>query len=125
VSATSVEKLHAKIQESLFAVLADEHGDEAVSVEQMTASGRPADVMVKGSDGYAVYEIKTARTAKDCVRQALGQLVEYSYWPGSPEVTELWVVGPADRDDEAEQFLADLRSRFGLPIWYRQHALGD
>ena len=118
---TTVERLHAQIQKSLYAQLVEQHGRQHVRAEQPTASGRPADIMVQRGEQYSIYEIKTASTAKDCVRDALGQLLEYAYWPGSPEVSELWVVGPVESDPVAEQFLSDLRAKFGLPLQYLQH----
>jgi hypothetical protein len=39
------------------------------------------DVVVRLGIRYWFYEIKTALSARACIREALAQLLEYSYWP--------------------------------------------
>ena len=70
-------------------------------------------------DGYELFEIKTALAPRDCIREALGQLFEYAYWPGSPDFTALWIVGPSPIDSETQEHLDGLRERFRIPVGYR------
>ena len=85
----------------------------------MMSAGRRADIIVRLPDGYELFEIKTALAPRDCVREALSQLLEYAYWPGSPDFIALWIVGPSPIDSETQQYLDGLRERFGLPVGYR------
>ena len=55
-----------------------------------------------------------------CIRQAIGQLLEYSYWPGSNQADRLIVVGEPELDSDAREYLEMLRNEFGLPIHYQQ-----
>lgn len=116
---TDVTHIHCQMQVSLYSYLVAAHGSDSVSCEGPTASGRPADIIVRVPDGYELFEIKTALAPRDCVRQALGQLLEYAYWPGSPYVKALWVVGPSPIDSETEIYLDGLRERFGMSLGYR------
>ena len=50
------------------------HVPERIAVELQTASGHPADLIVSLAEGYELYEIKTAASPRECIRQAFGQL---------------------------------------------------
>jgi hypothetical protein len=69
-------------------------------------------------DQYELFEIKTQLAPRDCVREAFGQLLEYAYWPGSPNFNALWIVGPSPIDNETQEYLDGLRERFGIPVDY-------
>ena len=75
--------------------------------------------MVSLPNCYELFEIKTALAPRDCVREALGQLLEYAYWPDSPVVKAVWIVGPSPIDSETQEYIAGLRERFGIPMAYR------
>ena len=116
---TDVEHIHDEMRDALYASLVEQRGAENVSCEEETCGGRPADLVLRRLDSYELFEIKTALAPRDCVRQALGQLLEYAYWPGSPLFAALWVVGPSALDDDTRKHLTGLRERFNIPIDYR------
>jgi hypothetical protein len=116
---TDVTHIHYEMQRSLYDFLIAAHGTDKVSCEAVTSSGRPADVIVRLPDGYELFEIKTALAPRDCVREALGQLLEYAFWPGSPRFNALWIVGPSLLDRETQEHLEGLREQFGIPVSYR------
>lgn len=116
---TDVTHIHYRMQLSLYDSLVAALGPDKVSCEGATSSGRPADIIVSLPDGYELFEIKTALAPRDCVREALGQLLEYAYWPGSPAFNALWIVGPSPIDSETQEHLDGLRNRFGIPLCYR------
>lgn len=77
------------------------------------------DLRVVEDGGHVVYyEIKTAATAKDCIREALGQFLEYAHWPGAETVHELVVASDRPLDDDAAAWLRTLSDRYGLPLRY-------
>jgi hypothetical protein len=116
---TDVTHIHDQMQQSLYDFLVAAHGPDKVSCEAVTSSGRPADVIVSLPEGYELFEIKTALAPRDCVREAMGQLLEYGYWPRSPDFKALWIVGPSPIDSETQEHLEGLRKRFGIPVGYR------
>jgi hypothetical protein len=119
IGEAEVTHIHDQMQLSLYDSLVAVHGPDKVSCEEVTSSGCPADVIVSLSGSYELFEIKTKLAPRDCVREALGQLLEYAYWPGSPGFSALWIVGPSPIDGETQQHLDGLRVRFGIPVGYR------
>lgn len=111
---------HNDLQLKLFSFLADRHGVNSVGTEQLLGTGTRVDVIVKTGDGRIYYEIKTDLSARACVRAALAQLLEYSYWPGEQEALSLVVVGEPQLDSDTRTFLASLQAKFGIPIEYAQ-----
>jgi hypothetical protein len=65
-------------------------------------------------------QIKTALSPRACLREALGQLMEYAYWPGAFEAKRLIVCGESALDGDGETYLSQLKNRFTLPIEYEQ-----
>lgn len=114
---------HNMIQDALGNQLAEEFGFDAVRMEQPTGKGTKIDVALKTSDGFWFYEIKTASTARMCIREALAQLLEYSYWPGSQNADRLIVVGEAKFERQAQAYLRMIREQFKIPIYYEQISL--
>ena len=119
----SVDKAlrHNQVQAALFEYLQSIHGDNA-SGEQDFGNGTRVDVATRDGDGtkYVYYELKTGLSARSCIRDALGQLLEYSYWPGAQQAHKLVIVAEAPYDDEAKTYIEKLRKAFSLPIEYKR-----
>jgi hypothetical protein len=117
----NVSLRHTLIQKALYERLADKFGAENVRAEQASGVGTFVDAVVqRPGDVYWFYEIKTSASPRACIREALGQLLEYSNWPGSPNVERLIVVGESVLDWPAAEYLKRLQARFNLPIEYEQ-----
>ena len=115
----SISLRHNVIQEALYNKLSKKYGSDNVGTEISSGNGGSIDLVVKRKkDEFWFYEIKTAHTAKACIRQAIGQLLEYSFWPKNKEASRLVVVGEPVLDDEAYQYIEYLKRRFRLPIDY-------
>lgn len=114
---------HMAIQSALFKRLCVEHGSENVAAEISSGVGVRVDIVVRSNDGYWFYEVKTGDSARACLREALGQLLEYSFWPGAQPAARLIVVGEPALDSRAESYLAELQRRFTLPIQYQQQVI--
>jgi hypothetical protein len=108
------------MQAALYDFLCTLHGSDSVGTECDTGAGTRIDVVVRKGGTYDFYEIKTGNSARSCIRQALAQLLEYSFWPGGQEAERLIIVGEPSPDQESRSFLAELRRRFSLPIEYRR-----
>jgi len=112
---------HIEIQQALLERLRSEHGAENVGCEQCNGAGMRIDIVVRRSkDQYWYYEVKTSGTARACIREALGQLLEYSYWPEAQRAARLIVVGEAPFDLKARNYIRLLQSQFNIPIEYQQ-----
>jgi hypothetical protein len=109
---------HNLLQESLYQRLASKHGKDNVRTEQPSGVGTLIDIVVQMNDKYWFYEIKTALTARACLREAIGQLLEYGFWPGAQEPTRFIVVGESSLDKDGQEYLSRLREHFSMPIEY-------
>ena len=68
---------------------------------------------------HIYYEIKTNPNIRECLREGIAQLIEYSYWPGGNEAETLVVVSENPFTPDARRYLVMLRERFHLPIFYQ------
>lgn len=113
--------LHNRLQTKLYNDLVAIHGAECVGTELQTGQGTSIDVVVKTVEFCWFYEIKTGKTLKACIRQALPQLLEYAYWRDDDTVAQKLIVASKFAiTPDAEMFMELLRKRFGLPLYYEQ-----
>ncbi len=117
-----VDLRHKQIQVALHDHLVSRYGRANVGTECANA-GIFVDLMVRRHDEYWFYEVKTSNSARGCVREALSQLLEYSFWPGAQQAVKLVIVGEPPLERETKAYLSVLRDRFGLPVEYQQFVL--
>jgi hypothetical protein len=109
------------MQAALCERLIAEHGVDNVADELPSGLGIKIDVVLRtGAQQYWYYEIKTATSPRGCLREALGQILEYSFWPGAREAARLIVCGESALDADGAAYLRQLQTRFSLPILYEQ-----
>ncbi|MSR58091.1 MAG: hypothetical protein EXS05_10495 [Planctomycetaceae bacterium] len=111
---------HNVLQKALYDQLVSEFGEKNVGTELASGAGTSVDVVVHRPDGYWFYEIKTAHSPRACIREAIGQLLEYAFWPRAQEACRLFVPGESVLDKDGKEYLQRLRKRFSLPIDYLQ-----
>ena len=111
---------HNELQKALYRRLVKKYGDENVGTENQGSNGTSIDLVVRRRRGYWFYEIKTAPCVRACVREALGQLLEYAFWPGAHEAARLIIAGERPMDQCDEDYLRCLRQRFSLPLEYER-----
>jgi hypothetical protein len=115
-----IDLVHNQIQDQIFEQLTKDYGKDNVACEQDTGLGTKVDIAVRSPDGCTFYELKTANTSKQCIREALAQLMEYAYYPGESRASRLIVVGLVDLSGDSKKYLENLRSKFSLPLYYRK-----
>jgi hypothetical protein len=111
---------HNEIQWHLYKHLASLYGSRAVGTECPSGTDGKVDVIVRRGNKFWFYDIKTAPSARACIREAIAQLMEYSFWPGGREAKRLVVVGEPFLDGDSRAFLARLKNQLSLPITYLQ-----
>ena len=114
-----IDLVHNQIQEVVYGLLAKAHGKGSVSCELSTGHGTKIDIAVKVADSHIFYELKTANTAKECIREALSQLLEYAYYPSNERASKLVVVAPVSLSQDSKSYLDKLRKLFNIPIFYQ------
>ena len=118
-----VSNRHNVLQQALYDELCKEYGSENVGTEQTSETGGYIDVVVKHKEEYIFFEIKDAQSTQQCIREAIGQLLEYAYWPGTQRASSLIIVGEAALDDCNKKYLDYLSANLSIPVTYKQVVL--
>lgn len=115
-----IEVHHSFLQKKLQLYLEGIYGTENVCLEH-DCFGKSIDLVVRDNQGELLfYEVKTASSARSCIRQAIGQLFEYAYGNGIKYAKTIIVAGEPPLDNGCRIYLDFLRQEFGLPIDYLQ-----
>jgi hypothetical protein len=115
---------HNTIQSKLYNELVKYYGEEYVSTEARILNNKRVDLMLKHEDGYySFYEIKTSSTAELCIREAIGQLLEYAYMDLQFKIKTFIVVGENSLSDKVQNYLNTINKNHLLNIEYKQITL--
>lgn len=115
--AITTKNLHNELMRKLYDRLCSENGKDNVGTEIRVGAKR-IDAVVKGSDFYDLYEVKTALNPFDCVTEALGQLCQYAYLFCRDKIGKMIIAGVSEPTKEVEQYLATLRKNHSLQVHY-------
>ncbi len=110
---------HNEMQYALCVDLAKKFGKQNIAEEVPNGAGGFIDVVRCAGSKFIFYEIKTSSSPRACIREAIGQLLEYSYWPKTKEASTLIVVGPNAIDQEGKEYLHILREKLNIPVQYK------
>ncbi|MDG0800833.1 hypothetical protein [Pectobacterium polaris] len=122
-----IEYLHNNIQKGLYDLLCSEYGSKNVGTENNTGYNSRIDLVVRLSNSsFYFYEIKTGTSALACIREALGQVIEYVHFRDYPiNVNKMFIIGMYPPNDEEVKYIKTLRERYNIPIYYRQYFIKD
>ena len=110
---------HNMLQSRLYGFLSQKYGGENVGTEQPSGIGANSiDVVLRIGEEITFFELKTNPSLRACIREALPQLLEYSYWPAEVRSTKLVIVAEAVPTQDAIDYMQKLRSDFNIPIYY-------
>lgn len=108
---------HSMIQEKLVSELKQQYGANNVATENYIGLNR-IDVVVRDCQKYYFYEIKVANSARECIRDAFGQLFDYCFYPDVRNASRIFVVGEAELDSLTKEYLEFINKEFSIPIGY-------
>jgi len=111
IPATSLDPKHDRLQNAVYEFLFGNYS-------QVESEADWVDLRATVAGRQYLFEIKAASTAKRCIREALGQLVEYTHYPDRDRNSPLVVVGDAKLSEADRIYLALLRRRYSLQIQY-------
>lgn len=118
----AMELRHKKVQECMFWQLSErfEGNSKEIGTENRTGFGTSIDLVVSCEiDGFTFYEIKTSGSALQCIREAIGQLYEYSYYTNNHYANRLIVVGLSPADKSVVSYLEHLRRISKVQLFYQ------
>ncbi|KQT41203.1 MULTISPECIES: hypothetical protein [unclassified Methylophilus] len=111
---------HNRMQDALYELLVKEYGKSNVGTENNSGNGTFIDAVARHAKKYTFYEIKTAPTVTRCIREAIGQLLEYAHYNKEIGIESLIIIGLQPITKEANTYLANIRKLYSLPIIYNQ-----
>ncbi len=106
-----VDPRHNRLQNALFSHLQSRYTDVRYEEDHV-------DLRYYDTSGWCLIEVKIAATARQCIREALGQLTEYAHYPSKNTLPKLLVVGDAPVTPDDIQYLNLLRAIYNLPLHY-------
>jgi hypothetical protein len=118
--AVELPGLHDMVQDRLLDYLRARYPKHRIKREvAIRAHGTRIDVVQQRPDKSRVfYEVKVLPTLRACIREALGQLLEYAHWPAKSLAAELVIVSYHESDPDAMAYLAKLGEAYGLRLGY-------
>lgn len=114
-----IDPRHKKIQNAVVKLLGDQYAQFKIEKGKVDITG------IKGNGELHFFEVKTNASAKLCIREALGQILEYSYYPNISRAKSLFIVGPEEPQKDDISYMNYLRNNFKLPIWYRWYSFPE
>lgn len=116
---TKVKRRHGEITDDLYALLISEgHNKRSISVEKTRVGAAIVDVVLKHSDGYDLFEVKTSNTALKNIRQALGQIFEYALLDAEITCKRLVIIGPAELAEYEKDYFNRLKKLIKIKLEY-------
>lgn len=112
---TVYDPQHSILQNRLREALRNHYGSKSVNMERDFV-----DLKLNDSGKTIFIEIKMEKTVKNCIRLALGQLMEYAHYPNLRKADMLLVVGDAEPNPNDVVYLQYIRDTYKLPIYYAQ-----
>jgi len=106
---------HDQMQNAIFELLkTSEYDYKKVYIEK----GR-VDIKAKTKQGtWHYFELKTDNP-KQSIRKALGQILEYAYFPDTEKAEKLIIIADEEPNEDVKKYLDHIRNKFELPISYR------
>ncbi len=109
-----MSRVHNELQNEMRRVLTSAYGSLAVSQEEQFV-----DLMVRRKEETILVEVKSSPSPIACIREALGQLLHYSWRLRlHPAKVRYVVVGPKPASTEDEAFVNHVAAQTGLSLGY-------
>ncbi len=114
IAETFVNPYHKSMQEVLMKLLKKDtnYSDVKKEVEFVDVRG------VYNNNEIHFFEIKTD-TPKNNIRQAIGQLLEYTFFPDTNKANKLYIIGDKKPNSEVAKYLNTLRDITSLNVYYK------
>jgi hypothetical protein len=115
----TVIKKHTEIVDKLEKFLSPEYSlaKNNISIEMTKFKGCIADIVTKERDkSMSIYEVKTKIELRRNIREAIGQLLDYTSFSDSTTINKLVIVAPCKLDKDGKAFISSLEKLVKIPI---------
>ncbi len=107
------KQTHNKIQNKLRNMLIAEYGESCVASEK-----NYVDLTLTYNDTITLYEVKSDAYAAVCIRQALGQIIQYAHRLDPAKKVKLYIVGQYPLKDNEKPYLDYIQKNFKVDLNY-------
>ncbi|HEY0428167.1 MAG TPA: hypothetical protein VGC76_10330 [Pyrinomonadaceae bacterium] len=114
-----VEQKHKKLQLALKEKLIKEFGEDSVVLFEENN----VDVKLFQTNYIIFYEVKTSSYAANCIREAMGQLLHYSFCDNDSREKKLVVVGQYSPNPNELEFIGYIKSTLKIDFEYKSVSL--
>ena len=123
----NVTRTHADITNDLHNYLTQskEYKGFDISTEKTRICNNLVDCVAKKDKEHILFEVKTANSVLGCLRQALGQIIEYALLDSSLLVKELVIIGPVSPNKTDLVYLKNLKKKLKLPLHYWSYSFEE
>lgn len=124
----TVDLQERRLQKRLMLLLREQFGKNNVKREGGFGFA-PFDLVVTHGQRTILIELKAYADAKRAIREALGQILEYTFFYSTmsnhARKIDLFIVAPAPMNDAVSDYMNLLRTRFAIPVHYCSFTLAD
>ena len=115
-SESEYEPYHDQMQNAIFELLKT---SKRYDYKKVFIEKGGVDIKAKTRhDTWHYFELKTDNP-KQSIREALGQILEYAYFPDTNKAEKLIIVADDKPSADVKKYLDHIRNKFNLPIAYR------
>jgi hypothetical protein len=111
-----IENAHNRLQLEFYKYLVEEYGKDKVKMEENFV-----DVKLIENDKITFFEVKPYNSASLCIRDALGQILDY-FWKdktATKETSKIVVVGPIKPTKDEEKYIEFLKDNLEIDFDYQ------
>lgn len=113
-----MQRAHNEIQNKLRGLLIQQYGESAVTQEEQFA-----DLIVRIPEKTLLIEVKSSPSPITCIREAMGQLLQYGWKLGlGGERVAYYVVGPSAISNQDLAFINHVVAETKMPLTYCTNA---
>ena len=112
---------HNEVQTKIFNLLEKQYGEKNVGTENELGYQTKVDIVVKLNDSFTFYEIKTASTVKAAIREAMGQILEYAYWPDRIHANKLIIISTQKATSDCKTYIKRFRKVHNIPLYLQEY----
>jgi len=109
---------HNEIQEKFQKYLQNIYGKEIVKRECRAYASSRIDLVRKTETGYIFYEIKTYNNLRTSIREGIGQLLEYCFYPNDENAEEIVLVSHIAPNEEIKAYFNLVKKNINIPLRY-------
>jgi hypothetical protein len=114
-----LELKHNEVSTAFFKFLKSKYGKN-VRRECKAFGNNKIDIVLRTDDGDVFYEVKTYNFLETSFRQAIGQLLEYCFYPDVQNAVKLFIVSDLEPSEDIRSYVRRLNTVLTIPLGYIQ-----